>query len=118
MPSNKYKRLTEGLRRSQASLIIQLRTGHVVLNKYIYTESQRATHRDGHPADMRKNQLTTTSSTVRHENTRWSLGKKLGRNAKSLSYVLSNGKGVKELLKYVERTERLKNTPGEVDPTA
>jgi ribonuclease HI len=36
MPSNKYNRLTEGLRRLQASLIMQLRTGHVVLNKYLH----------------------------------------------------------------------------------
>jgi hypothetical protein len=54
--------------------------------------------------------------TWKHE--RWSMGKNLGRNAKSLSFVLSNRKGVEELLKLVGRTERLKSTFGEVDPTS
>jgi ribonuclease HI len=45
MPSNKDKRLTEGLRRLQASLIMQLRTGHVVLDKYLHRISKSDTPR-------------------------------------------------------------------------
>jgi hypothetical protein len=43
--------------------------------------------------------------------------KELGWNTKSLAYILSKQKGIVKLLKYVGRTERFKNTYGEVDPS-
>jgi hypothetical protein len=45
------------------------------------------------------------------------MGKKLGRKAKLLSHILTNRIAITELLKYIGRTEQLKNTFGEVDPT-
>jgi hypothetical protein len=35
----------------------------------------------------------------------------------SYMYILNNQKGMVELLKYIGRTKRYKNTFGEVDPT-
>lgn len=36
MPSNKFQKMTSRMSRAQASLLIQLRTGHVALNSYLY----------------------------------------------------------------------------------
>jgi hypothetical protein len=45
------------------------------------------------------------------------MGKKLGRNAKSMEYILSKEKGIEEVLKCVGRTERFKHSNSEVNPT-
>jgi hypothetical protein len=46
----------------------------------------------------------------------WNMSKKLGCKSKSLSYILTNGQGVTELLKYIGRTKLFKYIFGEVDP--
>jgi hypothetical protein len=46
------------------------------------------------------------------------MSKKMGRKLKSLSHILTSKSGIAVLLKYVGRTERFKNTFGEVDPNA
>jgi hypothetical protein len=117
MPSNKYTRITQGLRRSQASIVMQFRSGHIVLNKYLH----RITKGDTPQCPSCRSEEESVHHylfeclTWRHK--RWNMGKKLGKTAKSLSYILSSKKGVEELLKFVGRTEQFKNTFGDVDPT-
>jgi hypothetical protein len=43
--------------------------------------------------------------------------KKLRCNPEPISYILNIQKGITEMLKYVGRMERFKETFGEVDPT-
>jgi len=46
------------------------------------------------------------------------MNRKLGRHAGDLKLIMSTVDGVKELLRYIGRTKRLKNTLGDVTPTS
>jgi hypothetical protein len=108
MPSNNYKHLTEALRCTQASLIIQFRTGHLALNSYLHCITKSNTQQC---LSCQHNEETVhhylfDCPTWKHKC--WNMMKKLRRNAKSISFILNNWKGIAELLKYVGKTKRLK----------
>jgi ribonuclease HI len=115
--SNNFIHLTEGLWRTQASIIAQLHTGHIPLNHYLHRITKSNTPRCSscNYKEETTHHYLFDCPTWRHK--RWSMGKKLGKNAKSMEHILSKEKGIKEVLKYVGRTERFKYSNSEVDPT-
>jgi ribonuclease HI len=118
MPSNKYRELTRGLRQAQASIIIQFRMGHIALNQYLHriTKSETPWCPSCQHDEETIHHYLFDCPTWRHE--RWHMSKKLGRKSKSLSHILTSESSIAELLKYVGRTEKFKNTFGEVNPNA
>ena len=109
-PSKKYLRFISGLDRRQASLLFQLRTGHIALNQHLFR-----IHKAESPASPQCQGITV--ETVRHflldcpfyRNEQHSLQRKLPHNAGSLSFLLSSPVAVLLLLKYVHATGRFKS---------
>jgi ribonuclease HI len=108
-PSKKFLGLLKGLDRHQASLLTQLRTGHIGLNHHLFR--------------IRKVELPVcphcrglTVETVRHvlldcpfyARKRHILQLKLRRNASSIPFLLSSPVAVKHLLTFIHSTGRFK----------
>jgi ribonuclease HI len=109
VPSKKYLKLTRDLSRSQASILMQLCTGHIGLNQHLFrikkAESPSCPHCRGITVETVKHFLLDCPfyRRERHE-----LQTKLRRNASSLSFLLSSPAATKPLLKYVHSTGRFK----------
>jgi ribonuclease HI len=107
MPSQKFMELTEKLSRSEASLILQLRTGHAPLNKHLHRFKRADSPMC--PACGREEE------TVHHfvitcparNGQRRKLERALGRGARSLPKMLTIPKMVAHLLQYVKDTGRM-----------
>ena len=112
-PSKKYLRLIKGLDCHQASLLFQLRSGHIGLNHHLF--------------HIRKSEMPScplcqgiTVETVKHflldcphySRERHELRLKLRRNAGSLSFLLNSPVAVLPLLKFVHSTGRFKSIFG------
>lgn len=116
-PSKKYLKLTRDLRRGQASLLTQLRTGHIGLNQHLFRIKRSDTPSCPHCRGI-------TPETVRHfifdcphyRRARHDLQRTLRRKAGHLSYLLSHPDAIIPLLKYVHATGRLKQTFGDIYP--
>jgi ribonuclease HI len=115
-PSKKYLRLISGLDRRQASILFQLRSGHIGLNHHLFR-----IHRSETPSCPHCRSITV--ETVKHylmdcpfyARERHELQRKLRRNAGSLSFLLSSPDAVLPLLKFVHATGRFKSFFGK-DP--
>ena len=109
LPSKKFLRLVNGLDRHQASLIAQLRTGHIPLNHHLFRIRRSETPTCPHCKGL-------TVETVRHylfecphyQHKCHVLRQKLKRNADSLSFLLSKPEATKPLLNYIHATKRFK----------
>ena len=109
-PSKKYLQLIAGLDRRQASLLFQLRSGHIALNQHLFRICKAES-----PACPQCQGITV--ETVRHylldcpfyRNKQHSLQRKLHCNTGSLSFLLSSPIAVMPLLKYVHTTGRFKS---------
>ena len=109
-PSKKYLRLTKGLDRRQASLLFQLRSGHIALNHHLFrirrSETPSCPHCQGITVKTVKHFLLDCPQYVRE---RHKLRIKLRRNSGSLSFLLSNPAATLPLLKFVHATGRFKS---------
>lgn len=114
-PSKKWLKLVSSLSRAQASIIVQLRTGRIGLNKFLHriqrAESPSCPSCDEH-SDETIHHFLFECHHYRHE--RHTLQRKLRRRATNLSYLLSNPAATLPLLKYIHTTRRLKQTFGAV----
>jgi len=115
-PLKSFFKISATLSRSQYSLIVQIRTGHFPLMKYLHRINRADTPNCPncvHPP---------AEETVHHYlfecpayiNERWAMTLKLGRNAKSMEYIMNNKDALHELLKYMGKTKRLKELFGDV----
>ena len=95
--------------RAQASLVIQLRTGHVPLNAYLHRISKldQPLCRHCRSGDEMVHHYLFECAAWTHE--QWALGRKMGRASKSLCSLLSTKRGIDEVLKYIGRTRRFKD---------
>ena len=108
-PSKKYLRLISGLDRRQASLLFQLRSGHIGLNQHLFHICKSDT-----PVCPSCQGITV--ETIKHflidcpfyRCERHALHMKLRHNASSLSFLLSSPVAVLPLLKFVHATGRFK----------
>jgi hypothetical protein len=116
LPSGKFHKTTAGLTRAQTSLLVQLRTGHIPLNKHLHRIKRSPTPLC--PACKRADETVHhfLFDCRAHEHARSRLRHSLGRKSKSLSDLLGRTESRKTLLEYVARTEPLKVTFGDVSP--
>ena len=109
-PSKKYLHLILGLDRRQASLLFQLRSGHIGLNQHLFrirkSDTPACPNCQGITVESVKHFLIDCLF-CRHE--RHALHTKLTHNASSLSFLLSSPVAVLPLLKYVHATGRFKS---------
>ena len=109
--------MIKGLSREQASILTQLRTGHISLNKYLF--------RIGKTNDPTYTACQQDKESVHHylfdclawKHKRWHMGRKLGNKAKLLKCMLGSKMGVEETLKFIGHTGQLKCTFSDVSPS-
>ena len=98
LPSNKYKWIIAKLSRAQSSLIIQLHSGHILLNTYLHRISKRDSPICTHCKDSDKTihhfPFNCTTWSYKH----WLLSQCLGRASRSLATLLGMKKGVDKVL--------------------
>ena len=115
-PSRKYLKLVKGLDRRQASLLTQLRTGHIGLNKHLFrirkVESPVCPHCQGLNVESVKHILLDCPFYRRE---RHALQLKLRRNASSIPFLLGNPAAVKHTLTFARSTGRFKEFEEPVD---
>lgn len=107
LPSNKFLELPSKFGRQQASLLIQLRTGHAPLNVYL--------HRIGKLVRPSCPACGAQEETVKHfvldcpghAHKRWYLKKAADAHKMGLlKFALSTEDGVKEIMEFINGTER------------
>ena len=117
LPSNNFLHIIDQLRRNQASLLIQLRTGHIPLNTVLYRIKKAETADCPHCKNG-------TRETVHHfllacpsyTGARRLLQAKLRRDASSIAFLIGTRTGIPHLLRFVSDTKRFSATFGEVRP--
>jgi ribonuclease HI len=117
LPSNNYVHIIDQLQRNQASLLTQLRTGHVPLNVVLHrikrVESPECPHcRNG----IRETLIHYLLFCPHYDSARSLLTAALRRDASSIPYLLGDRRGIPHLLRYADNTNRLRATFGEVRP--
>lgn len=117
-PFNKFRKISNELSRPQASLLMQLRTGHIPLNSYLYNIKKSRTRRCDTCWSTRRMEITETvihflfeCQTYAAE--RFDMDRALGRYSRDLKGILESMKRIKELLKFVGRTKRFKKSLGD-----
>ena len=117
LPSDNFLHIINQLRRNQASLLIQLRTGHVPLNTVLHRMKKLDTPECPHCKNGIRETIPHFLLTCPHYATaRRLLRSKLKRDAPSIPFLLGTRKGIPHLLRYVSNSNRLKTTFGEVRP--
>jgi len=117
-PFNKFQLISSKLSRSQSSLLIQIQTGHIPLNSYLYRIKKSGTRQCD--ACWGANQLTITETVVyylfecqAYATERYDMDRALGRHSRDLQGILVSLDRIKELLKFVGRMARFKMTLGD-----
>lgn len=115
-PSNKFLTLAGELKRNEASLLFQLRTGHIPLRAHLYKIKKATSPSCPHCGNDDQHETVfhylIQCEHYRHE--RHILFLKLKRMASSLSYLLTSDDAVAPLLSFVHATSRLRSTFGDV----
>ena len=117
LPSDDFLDIASQLRRNQASLLFQLRSGHIPLNETLHRIKRSDTPFCPHCHG-------STKETVHHfllacphyARARRLLQSQLGRHSSSISFLLNSRSAIPNLLHYVSNTNRLRATFGEVRP--
>ncbi|KIO14581.1 hypothetical protein M404DRAFT_101526, partial [Pisolithus tinctorius Marx 270] len=103
------------LPKRQTSLYIQLRTGHIPLNKHLHrigrSDTPMCLQCGGTSQESVHHYLFQCARYVRECHI---LQRALGRDATSMAYLLTNSKAQPHLLRYISATKRLQKTFGEI----
>jgi ribonuclease HI len=118
LPSSSFRKLVAPLSRKHASVLIQLRSGHIPLNKHL--------HRIGKAESpicpcCRQHEETVHHFLIRcpaHRNARTALTHAAGRDATSLHKLLSKPKLIPHLFRFIGRAGRLRSVFGDLTPTS
>lgn len=117
IPSDKYQKIVQGLKRNQASVLTQLRMGHIPLAHHL----QRIQARESGACETCGRGKETVVHYIlhcpTHTITRQKLTKALGRGARNLHNLLSHPIAIPHLLRFIDDTKRLHGVFGTVQPT-
>jgi len=113
-PSKRFMKAIGNLPKFKAGMMYQMRSGHIALNKHLHRINRSDT-----PLCLQCNQGTQETvhhmlfECTRYDRERHVLRNKLGRDAISTPCLLANKDGMRETLRFIEATGRLKTTSGE-----
>ena len=98
--------------------MMQLRTGHIPLNSYLFHIKKSGTRRCEQCWARGRLEITETVVHYLFEcqayvAERHDMDRALGRHSRDFKGIMASMKGVKELLKFIGRTARFKNTLGD-----
>ena len=114
LPSSAFMRLISPLPRRQASLLIQLRTGHAPLNYHLHCITKAdspSCPQCGHPRETVAHLLLDCPE---FEGARARMRFKLGTGATSLQYLLTNPKALPPLFRFLHDTQRFATPYGNI----
>ena len=114
MPSRAYRKLVSEMSQTQASIVMQFRTSHIPLTKYLHHINKASSLECPTCKEDEESVHHYLFDCVTWHHERWFMGQALGRQAKSADCILNIQKGVKQLLAFVGRTVRFKNLYSEV----
>ena len=114
LPSKKFRKMANKLTHCQASMRVQLRTGHAPLKKHLFRigRAESPTCLTCGQDDESIHHFLFDCATWRQE--RWRMGSSLGRATKEADSIMNTPKGIAELMKYVGRTGRFRGVIGEL----
>jgi ribonuclease HI len=115
MPSNQYRKMADSISRKHSGLLIQLRTGHVPLNKHLYNIKSADSPICPACEDAHETVHHFLLSCPVYERHRRDLFFNLHRGSRSLATLLSNPKAIKHTFKFIGKTGRFKLTHGNLD---
>lgn len=115
-PSKKWLKLVNSLSRKQSSIIVQLRTGRIGLNKHLHRIKKSDTPNCPHCPNIIEDIRHFLFTCPHYRRERHALQRELRRRSQDISYLLSSPIATLPLLKYVHATGRLKKTFGEICP--
>src|SRR6266481_1562732 len=114
LPSHSYLKVTDHLTRAQASVLMQLRMGHIPLNAFL----NRISKADSPHCPTCQNTAETVHHFLfdcpSHAYVRHDLERTLGCKSKSLRYILGDQEVFRSMLKFVQATGQLKSVYGEL----
>jgi ribonuclease HI len=117
LPSDDFLHIIDQLQRNQASLLTQLRTGHIPLNHILFRIKRAETTHCPHCGQGSNETITHFLFFCPHyARARGRLMASVGRNEFTSTHLMSSRKGIPLLLHYVSDTGRLRATFGEVRP--
>ena len=112
--SASFLRATDGMTRAQASILMQLRTGHAPLQRFLHRIDRVDSPHC--PACQGEDEMVNhyLFDCPVHAHAWHGLSRKLGWLSKSLCHLLGNWRVFKTMLKYVGETGRFRGTYGEL----
>lgn len=122
-PYNKFRKLREQLTRAQGSLLIQIRSKHIPLNKYLHKIGKLDQSQCTDCWEIAQRRVTESLNHFLFEcpayaDERFYMDQALGRDAGDLRSILNNRRSTLTLLKYIGQTRRFEKTIGNVTPSA
>ena len=114
--SNHFTKLADEYPRKHAALLVQLRTGHIPLNKHLHRISKSPTPLCPSCEEREESVHHFLLTCPTYARQRATLQAVLGTRAHNLRDLLNGEESIKEVLKYIARTKRLSNTFGDVNP--
>ena len=114
MPSKQFWKLAGKLNHRQMSMLVQLRTGHVPLQKHLFRIAKVDNPTCPHCRQGEESVHHFLFECAAWQRERWHMSNKLGRAAKEANSVMNTPKGIAELMKYVSHTGRFKDVFGEL----
>jgi ribonuclease HI len=113
LPSTKFLELVDGCTRSQASLLMQLRTGRIALNRHLYKLSKIATPQCPHCPHEEETVRHVLFDCPSYRSARAQLRRSLRRRAHDLGFILSDRSARKPLFAFIHATGRFRNIYGD-----
>jgi hypothetical protein len=113
LPSSKFLELVDGCTRSQASLLMQLRTGRIALNRHLYKLSKIATPQCPHCPQEEETVRHVLFDCPSYRSARVQLRRSLRRRAHDLGFILSDRSARKPLFAFIHATGRFRNVYGD-----
>ena len=109
MPSKQFWKLAGKLNRQQTSTLVQLRMGHIPLQKHLLQIARVDNPTCQHCSQGEESVHHFLFECAAWQHERWRMSTKLGRVAKEANSVMNTPKGITEFMKYVGRTGRFKD---------
>ena len=117
LPSDNYLHIIDQLQHNQASILTQLRTGHIPLNLILHRIWRHDTPDCPHcQQGTWETLLHYLLKCPHYAGAWWQLHVRTAQRSPLILFLLSNRKGILHLLYYVSNTNHLKATFGEVHP--
>jgi ribonuclease HI len=115
-PSNNFENIVDEYPRRHSSLLFQLRSGHVPLNKYLHRISKSPSPRCQQCNEREETVHHFLVSCPKYARQRATLRNEIGPRASQLQHLLSNCNSTKALFTYIASTKRFVQTFGDVTP--